>query len=43
MDAVEKAHALYKTLPNGDRNDGVVMQHLIPNWTFDPNRPALVR
>lgn len=43
MDAVEKAHALYKTLPNGDRNDGVVMQHLIPNWKFDPNRPALVR
>lgn len=43
MDAVERAHQLYKTLPNGDRNDGVVMQHLIPNWKFDPKRPALVR
>lgn len=43
MERIAKAHALYKALPSGDRNDGVVMQHLIPGWKFDPKRPALVR
>ncbi|WP_456267499.1 glucarate dehydratase family protein [Kushneria sp. AK178] len=43
MDAIEKAHALYKSLPAGGRNDAMAMQYLIDGWTFDPKRPALVR
>jgi len=43
MDRVMQAHELYRALPSGDRNDGVMMQHLIAGWTFDPKRPALVR
>lgn len=40
---VERAHALYKRLPSGARNDAAAMQYLIPNWTFDRKRPCLVR
>ncbi|WP_380183928.1 enolase C-terminal domain-like protein [Kalamiella sp. sgz302252] len=40
---IEKAHALYKTLPVGARNDAVAMQYLIPGWTFDRKRPAFGR
>jgi len=41
--AVEAAHALYKQHGLGARNDAVAMQFLIPGWTFDDKRPALVR
>jgi glucarate dehydratase len=40
---VEKAHALYKQHGLGARDDAVAMQSLIPNWTFDPKRPCMVR
>jgi glucarate dehydratase len=43
MDAVEKAHQRYKALPGGSRDDAAAMQFLIPGWTFNPKRPALVR
>lgn len=43
MDAIDKANALYKSLPAGARNDAMAMQYLINGWTFDPKRPALVR
>ncbi|SFH63698.1 enolase C-terminal domain-like protein [Modicisalibacter xianhensis] len=43
MAEVEKANALYRSLPAGGRNDAMAMQHLIDGWTFDPKRPALVR
>ena len=43
MAEVEKAHALYKQHGLGARDDAVAMQYLIPGWTFDPKRPALVR
>jgi glucarate dehydratase-related protein len=43
MERIARAHELYKAQPSGARNDAVVMQHLIPGWTFDPKRPALVR
>ncbi|MCL1993684.1 MAG: glucarate dehydratase [Spirochaetes bacterium] len=43
MDAIMKANELYKTLDSGDRNDAIVMQHLIPGWKFDPKRPCMVR
>ncbi|MEO6014388.1 MAG: enolase C-terminal domain-like protein [Devosia sp.] len=41
--ALEAAHALYRSLPAGSRNDAAAMQYLIPGWSFDPKRPALVR
>jgi glucarate dehydratase len=41
--ALDAAHQRYRALPAGTRNDAAAMQHLIPNWTFDPRRPALVR
>src|SRR5471030_203276 len=43
MALVEKQHALYQRMPSGARNDATAMQYLIPGWTFDRKRPALVR
>ena len=40
---VEKAHQLYRQHGLGARDDAVAMQYLVPNWTFDPKRPCLVR
>ncbi len=40
---VAKAHELYRQHGLGARDDAVAMQYLIPNWTFDPKRPCLVR
>ena len=42
-EALEAAHARYRSLPAGSRNDAAAMQYLIPDWRFDPKRPALVR
>jgi hypothetical protein len=41
--ALDAAHALYRWLPAGSRNDAAAMQYLIPGWAFDAKRPALVR
>lgn len=38
-----EAHELYREHGLGARDDSVAMQHLVPGWTFDPKRPALVR
>jgi len=43
MAEVEQAHRLYNEHGLGARDDAVAMQYLIPGWTFDPKRPALVR
>jgi len=43
MAEVEKAHATYKTLGDGARDDAAAMQFLIPGWKFDPKKPCLVR
>lgn len=43
MDAVAKAHELYKTRGLGARDDGIAMQYLISDWKFDNKRPCLVR
>ncbi|MCI0511461.1 D-glucarate dehydratase [Chromohalobacter marismortui] len=43
MKQVEQAHAIYRKLPVGGRNDAMAMQHLIRDWRFDPKRPALTR
>ncbi len=43
MVEVEKAHQLYRQHGLGARDDAIAMQALIPNWTFDPKRPCMVR
>ena len=40
---VHQAHALYKTLPAGARNDATAMQYLVPGWSFDRKRPVFGR
>ncbi|MBU4610629.1 glucarate dehydratase [Achromobacter sp. GG226] len=42
-DALEAAHQCYLKHGLGSRDDAVAMQYLVPNWTFDPKRPCLVR
>ncbi len=43
MEQVEQAHALYRRLGSGARDDSAAMQYLIPGWKFDPKRPSMVR
>ena len=43
MTEVDKAHQLYLQHGLGARDDAAAMQHLVPNWVFDPKRPCLVR
>lgn len=43
LERIAAAHELYKTRGLGARDDAAAMQFLIPNWTFDNKRPALVR
>ncbi|MDT2004687.1 glucarate dehydratase [Rhodococcus opacus] len=43
MDRVEAAHELYRQKGLGARDDSIGMQFLVPDWTFDSKRPALVR
>jgi glucarate dehydratase len=43
MAEVEKAHELYKTHALGARDDAAAMRCLIPDWTYYPKRPSLVR
>ena len=43
MAEVDKAHHLYLDDGLGARDDTVAMQFRVPNWTFDPKRPALDR
>ncbi len=43
MAEVDKANRLYMEHGLGARDDAIAMQFLIPNWRFDPKRPALDR
>ena len=43
LDAIERAHELYKSKGLGARDDAMAMQFLMPGWKFDPKRPCLVR
>jgi len=43
MAEVHKAHQLYQQHGLGARDDAMAMQYLVPNWTFDPKRPCMVR
>ncbi|QJW83633.1 glucarate dehydratase [Ramlibacter terrae] len=40
---LQKANALYQQHGLGARDDAIAMQFLVPDWKFDPKRPALVR
>jgi glucarate dehydratase len=42
-EAVAAAHQLYLDNALGARDDAAAMQYLIPGWSFDAKRPALVR
>jgi len=43
MAQIESAHALYKKIAVGSRDDAAAMQFLIPGWKFEPKRPCMVR
>jgi len=43
MVKVEAAHQLYLQHGLGARNDAMAMQYLVPNWTFNPKAPCMVR
>jgi len=43
LDALARAHELYKAKGLGARDDAMAMQFLSPNWTFDIKKPCLVR
>lgn len=40
---VAAAHELYRREGLGSRDDAAAMRYLVPDWTFDPKRPALDR
>ncbi len=41
MDQIEEAHALYRKMGLGARDDARTMQYLIRGWKFDNKRPCL--
>ncbi|MES2259918.1 MAG: glucarate dehydratase [Pseudomonadota bacterium] len=43
LDALEKAHQLYRSKGLGARDDAVAMQYFFPGWKFDNKRPSFVR
>ena len=43
MDAVGRAHELYKQHGLGARDDAIAMQYLIPGWKFNPKMPCMLR
>jgi glucarate dehydratase len=43
MERVDAAHAVYKRLHSGARDDAAAMQFLIAGWSFNPKRPCFVR
>ena len=43
MERIMAAHALYKDVAAGARDDAMAMQFMIPGWTYDPKRPSLGR
>jgi glucarate dehydratase len=40
---LDEAHDLYLEHALGARDDAAAMQYLVPDWSFDPKRPCLVR
>ncbi|MGN6369499.1 MAG: enolase C-terminal domain-like protein [Phycisphaerae bacterium] len=43
LEHIENAHALYKSLPSGARDDAAAMQFLIANWKFNNKQPCMCR
>ncbi|WP_131864569.1 glucarate dehydratase [Biostraticola tofi] len=43
QDQLMKGNALYQQHGLGARDDAIGMQYLVPGWSFDNKRPALVR
>jgi glucarate dehydratase len=43
MERIMAAHALYKDVASGARDDAMAMQFMVPGWTYDPKRPSLGR
>ncbi|KFI07168.1 enolase C-terminal domain-like protein [Massilia sp. BSC265] len=43
MARIEQAHALYKRVAAGARDDAMAMRYLFPDWTYDPKRPSYAR
>ena len=43
MARIEAAHALYKQVAGGARDDAAAMRYLVPGWTYHPKMPSLAR
>ena len=43
MERLDAAHALYKNVATGARDDAMAMQFLVPDWKYDPKKPSLGR
>ncbi len=43
LERIEAAHALYKQVAQGARDDALAMRYLVPGWTYDPKRPSYAR
>jgi glucarate dehydratase len=40
MERIMGAHAVYKKVAAGARDDAHAMRYLVPGWTYDPKRPS---
>ncbi|PQO99497.1 glucarate dehydratase [Massilia phosphatilytica] len=43
MERIAAAHALYRKVAGGARDDAMAMRYLVPGWTYDPRKPSLAR
>jgi len=43
MEQIMRAHALYKQVAGGARDDAMAMRYLFPNWKYDPKKPSYAR
>ena len=43
MERIEQAHALYRKIASGARDDAIAMRYLFPGWQYDPKQPSYAR
>ena len=43
LERIEAAHALYRKVAGGARDDAVAMRYLVPGWTYHPKKPSMIR
>jgi glucarate dehydratase len=43
MARILQAHALYRKVASGARDDAMAMRYLVPDWKYDPKRPSYAR